>query len=74
MTEIVIKLPQDLQFMSKMSELEFSMWAQRIIREKLEEIARFRRIVAKSKATEKDVEELTDKINQALAKHYAKYR
>lgn len=41
--------------------------------EKLKKIERIKEIAAKSKATEKDVQELTDEINDAVAKHYSQY-
>lgn len=73
MAKITIDLPKDLEFMAKMSSLQWSLWAQRVLREKLEEIEEIKKIAAKSQATEKDVEELSDEINEALWKHYSKY-
>jgi len=37
-----------------------------------DELARFRKIVAKSKMTQKDADELADKVSFALAKRYEK--
>jgi hypothetical protein len=37
---------------------------------RLEELARLKRITSKSKLTEKDVGELTNKINESMSEHY----
>ncbi len=76
MVQITIELPEDLEYMAKMSSLQLSLWAQKVIKERLEDLEkaeRFKKIVSKSKATEKDVEELADEVNDALARHYSKY-
>ncbi|MEK6823732.1 MAG: hypothetical protein AABY06_01735 [Nanoarchaeota archaeon] len=42
----------------------------KFIKSKLEEIAELKRGLSKSKLTEENVEEFSDKINEALSKRY----
>ena len=70
MEKITIDLPEDLQFMRKMPSIEWSFIATKILQSKLEEVSNFKRIISKSKATEKDVTELTEKINESLSKRH----
>lgn len=75
MVEITINLPEDIEQKSKMTRAQLAMLASRLIREKIEElvkIERFSKSVAKSKLTEKDVEELSDKINTAMWEYHKK--
>lgn len=71
MTELKLEIPAELESEFKViSKVELSIFASKLLRSKLEEIARLKRAVAKSKLTEKDVEELSDKINESLSKRY----
>ena len=70
MEKITIDLPEDLKFMRKMPSVEWSFIATKILQSKLEEVSNFKRIISKSKATEKDVTELTEKINESLSKRH----
>ena len=75
MVEIVINLPEDLEQKSKMTHVQLAMLASRLVRERIEElekIERFRKSVTKSKLTEKDVEEISDKINTAMWEYHKK--
>ncbi len=72
MEEITIKIPDDLAFMKEVSDIDWSILIDRILRSKLEKISKLKKITAKSQLTEKDVEEFTDKINTSLAKRYEK--
>ncbi len=71
MVEIKIEIPEELkQDMAGLSELMFSLVATRLVKQEFERLARLKGIVAKSKLTEEDVEELSDKVNTALSKRY----
>ena len=45
----------------------------RSLKRELEEILELKRIISKSKLTEEDVEELSDKINESLAKRFREF-
>lgn len=72
MAELTFEIPEDLEFMKKVSGIEWSLLFNKLLRSELEEIARLKRIVSKSKLTEKDVEEFSDKINDSLSQRYLK--
>lgn len=57
----------------KMSREQLKQFIEQAVKEKMRKIERIREIAAKSKATDKDVEELTEKANKAMIKHYSKY-
>lgn len=68
--EISVKIPEDLEFLNRLSNIDLSIAASKLLKSKLERVSRFQEIVSKSKLTEKDVEELSDKINKSLSKRY----
>ena len=70
MEEISVKIPDDLAFMKNVSDIDWSILINKILRSKFEEISELKKIAAKSQLTEKDIEEFTNKINTALAKRY----
>lgn len=70
MEELRIKIPDELGFFKQVSNVDWSILFNKLVKSKLNRIARLQRIVAKSKLTEKDVEELSDKINRSLSKRY----
>lgn len=71
MTEIIIKIPDELETsIKRVPNVDWSILASKLIKSKLDRAMRFQKIVAKSKLTEKDVEELSDKINESLSKRY----
>ncbi len=76
MVQITIDVPEDVEKKARMLKIELSLLIVKLLREKIEEteeIERFERSVAKSKLTEKDVEELTEKINEAIWKRHKGY-
>jgi hypothetical protein len=73
MAEICIKIPEDLEFLKNVPKVDWSILLNEMIKSKLEEISRLKKIVSKSKLTQKDVEELSDKVNTALAKRFDEY-
>ena len=72
MAEIVVKIPDELSYIRDASDVEWTLLVNKILQEKFDRIARLQRIVSKSKLTEKDVVEFTDKINESLSKNYLK--
>ena len=70
MEKITINLPEDLEFMKDIPAEEWSFIVTKMLQSKLEEIRRFEQISSKSKANEKDVEELASKINNSLSERY----
>ncbi len=75
MTKITIEIPEDLERKAKMFKIELSILAARAIKDqldKLEKIERIKEIAAKSHATEKDTEELSDEVNKAMWEYHKK--
>ena len=72
MAELTFEIPEDLEFMKKVSSIDWSLLFNKLLRPELEEIARLKRIVSKSKLAEKDVEEFSDRINASLSQRYLK--
>lgn len=72
MAKITIDIPEELEFMRKVPSIQWSLIAAKILQSKIEETARFQKIVSKSKATEEDVEELTNEIKEAVWKKHSK--
>jgi len=70
MTEIRFEIPEELGFIKQIPNIDWSILFNKFIRFRLEEIARLKRGLSKSKLTEEDVEEFSDRINEALSKKY----
>ena len=70
MMEIKIEIPKELEEEIKsISKTTLSLIINKLIKEELEEMIRLKKIVSKSKMTEKDVEELANKIDEAILKN-----
>ena len=72
MEEIRIKIPDEVEFVKQVPNIEWSILASKIIRSKFEEISKLKKGLSKSKFTEKDTEEFSDEINESLSKRYLK--
>ena len=73
MVKITLEVPDKMAFMKeKISSIEWSYIATKILQERLREIIRYNEIISKSKATEEDVDELTDEIKEAVWKHHSR--
>tara|TARA_B100001971_G_C17765689_1_gene322427 strand:- start:293 stop:511 length:219 start_codon:yes stop_codon:yes gene_type:complete len=70
MDEIVVKIPDELKFVKQTSNIDWSILVGKLIKSKLDEIVELQRGLSKSKLTEKDVQEFSDKINESLSKRY----
>ena len=69
MVEIKISIPNELEEdIKNISRLKLSLAVARMIRSELERITRVKSIIAKSKLTEDDAKEFSDKVDKALSK------
>ncbi len=74
MVQITIDIPKELEFMKKIPSVVITAALIKMLHDKAREIKEIDDIVAKSQLTEADVDELSDKINKSIAKHYSKYK
>ncbi len=74
MPEVVVKIPEELAELASVPEIRWQLAIERRLKEEFEELARLKRIVAKSKLTEEDVKELSDEVNTALSERFLKLR
>lgn len=73
MPTLTLAIPTELkEEMSSLPELNWSEIARKAIVEKIKEYKTFKKIVAKSKLTQKDALELGKKVNEGLYKSYEK--
>ena len=71
MSEVTISIPRELEEeIRELSRLRFSLIITNMIKPELERLARLKRIVSKSKFTEQDVQELSDKSDRALSRKF----
>lgn len=68
--KVTIELPRELEFVRNVSSVVLTAMVVKMLRVNAKEIHEIDRIVAKSQLNEKDVEELTDKINESGIGHY----
>lgn len=69
MANITLSIPEDLhRKMKKFSEIKWSEVARKAIQKKVQDLEMLNKLTSKSKLTEKDVEEISNKINKSLAK------
>ena len=70
MKKLNFEISEDLDFISKASNIDWSILVEKIIKSKIEEISKLKEVVSKSKLTDEDVKEFTDKINSSLSQKY----
>ena len=77
MAKIEIEIPEEVSFLEeKIAKREWAFLATRLLQELQERIAkvvRYNEIISRSKATEEDVEELSNEIKEAVWKHHSKH-
>ncbi len=74
MSKIEIEIPDEITFVKqKISKVEWSFLAMQMLQEKIRRVVRYNEILSKSKATEEDVEELSNEIKDGVWKHYSKH-
>lgn len=71
MAELVVKVPEELkEEMEKFPEVEWQVVVRKLLKVQLERMFELKEIVAKSEFTEKDVEELSEKVDESLARRF----
>ncbi len=68
--EIRVKIPAELSELESISNINWQLAVNKILKEKFDEIKKIREIIDKSKLTEKQAEKLSDEVNLDLAKRY----
>ncbi|MBI2045526.1 hypothetical protein HYT23_05710 [Candidatus Pacearchaeota archaeon] len=71
MEEVTIKLPDELKELAFAKKINWQLLLSKKVNVELEEIARIKRIVSKSKLTEEQADKLADEVNLSLAKRYS---
>jgi len=68
---ITLSIPDELhEKMKKMSEIKWSEIVRRAIEQRIIDLEEMNKIVAKSKLTQKDVDEISEKIKKGIAKRH----
>jgi hypothetical protein len=71
--EIVVKIPEELkQEMGEFPGIEWQAITRKLLKEELKQMRELKAIVSKSGLTERDVEELSAKIDKSLARRFRK--
>ena len=71
MTEVVVKIPEELrEEMEEFPEIEWQVVVRKLLKAQLERMLELKAIVAKSELTEKDVGELSVKVDESLARRF----
>lgn len=71
MTQFIIEIPEEMkEEMEELPDLNWQLVVRRSLKRELEEVLELKRIISKSKLTEDDVKELSDKINESLAERF----
>jgi len=71
MAELKVDIPEELEDeMKKISEVSVSVAVTKLLRSELERLACLKRIQTKSKLTEEDVAEISQKIDKAVARRF----
>ena len=73
MEEVVLKMevPEDLAIeLREIPKVEWSLVINKLLKEKLSKLVRLERIIKKSELSEAKALEISDKINESLAKRY----
>ena len=71
MVSLTLSIPLELK--RKMTERPHIKWSEvvrAILEKEINQLEEFERLVSKSKLTERDVEELAQKVNEDMAKHF----
>ena len=68
--EIKVKIPAELNELESISNINWQLAVNKILKEKFDEIKKIREIIDKSDLTEKQADELSDEVNMALARRY----
>ena len=75
MTNMTLAIPEELmQRMRKFQEIRWSEVVRKAIEQRINDLEMIEKIASKSKLTQKDVEEISKKINSAASKKFNEYR
>ncbi len=72
MIEITIRIPEELKELANISKINWQLLIARKLKEEFEELAQIKRIVSKSKLTQEQADELSDRVNKSLSLKYEK--
>ena len=72
MTELRVEIPEELKELESASGINWQLAVEKRLKEEFEELAKIKRIAAKSELTEKQAKELADDVNLSLAKKYTR--
>lgn len=70
MTEVCIRIPEELRQNVQEFGIDFSVLVRRLLMQEMQKLSELRLIVSKSKFTERDVRELSDKIDKSLSQRF----
>ena len=71
MAEIRIEIPKEVEEEIRgISKKTLSLIVNKLVKEELENMVRLKKIISKSKMTERGVKELADKIDEAVSKKF----
>jgi hypothetical protein len=71
MPNITLSIPEKLhEKMKKMSDIRWSEIARRAIEQRINDLETLDRLASKSKITQKDIEEISEKIKRGIAKRH----
>jgi|LGVF01.1.fsa_nt_gb stage III sporulation protein SpoIIIAA len=71
MAQFIIEIPEEMkEEMEELPDLNWQLVVRRSLKRELEEVHELKRIISKSKLTEDDVKELSDKIDESLAERF----
>jgi len=71
MGELVIEIPEELRAeMEELPKVNWQLVVRRSLKHELKEILELKRIISKSKLTDEDVLELSEKIDKSLSKRF----
>jgi predicted CopG family antitoxin len=71
MANMTLSIPDELhKKMKQMSDVRWSEIARRAIEQRINDLETLNRITAKSKATQKDIDEISEKIKRGIAKRH----
>ncbi|MFZ2455879.1 MAG: hypothetical protein WAX07_05335 [Candidatus Altiarchaeia archaeon] len=70
MADLHVKIPKDAEFLAKASDIDLSLFVERILKEKMERIRVIEKGLENSKMTQEKADRIADRINIDLAKRY----
>ncbi len=71
MAEMVVRIPEELkQEMDEFSDVEWEEMTRKLLSEELKRMRELKSIVSKSKLTERDVGEISSKVDEALSRRF----